>query len=156
MSALSGNGAFEAKGLDANGVVGQPPSLLAAWPPARALSQLGGLLGGGVTKGFASMSANFTGDSGVFVLSDATVSSNVYSGDFAGAIDLPRLWIEVDGRIRLGANIITQLPENRLQMPYTIPVNINGPLSAPNVRMDAYGGATSLSPLSETVPEQDL
>jgi hypothetical protein len=43
-----------------------------------------------------------------------------------------------------------------LQMPYTIPVNINGPLSAPNVRMDAYGGATSLAPLSETVPEQGL
>jgi uncharacterized protein involved in outer membrane biogenesis len=156
VSALSGNGAFEATGLDANGVVGQAPFLLAAWSPARALSQLGGLLGGGVTKGFASMSANFTGDAGVFVLSDATVRSNVYSGDFAGAIDLPRLWIEVDGGIRLGADIITQLPENRLQMPYTIPVNINGPLSAPNVRMDAYGGATSLAPLSETVPEQGL
>lgn len=141
VSALSGNGTFEAKGLDANGV-GQGPFLSAALSPVRAISQLGGLLGGGVSKGFASMSANFTGEAGVFMLSDATVRSNVYSGDFSGAIDLPRWWIEADGRVRLEANVITQLLGNRLQMPSLIPVSINGPLSAPNVTMDTNGDAT--------------
>lgn len=154
VSALSGNGAFEATGLDANGV-GQGPFLSAALSPVRALSQLGGLLGGGVSKGFASMSANFTGEAGVFMLSDATVRSNVYSGDFAGAIDLPRWWVEADGRVRLEANVITQLIGNRLQMPSLIPVNINGPLSAPNVRMDTNGGATPQAQPQQIAPEAE-
>jgi len=154
VNALSGNGAFEATGLDANGA-GQGPFLSAALSPIRALSQLGGFLGGGVSKGFASMSANFTGEAGVFMLSDATVRSNVYSGDFAGAIDLPRWWIEADGRVRLEANVITQLLGNRLQMPSLIPVSINGPLSAPNVRMDTNGGATPHALPEQVAPEAE-
>lgn len=142
VSTLSGSGAFTATGLDAKGA-GQGAFMSAALSPIRALSQLGGLLGGGVTKGFASMAATFNGESGVFMLSDATVKSNVYSGDFAGAIDIPRWWIEVDGRVRLQANVLTQLLGNRLQLPSLIPVSVNGPLDAPNVKMDTIAGAAS-------------
>lgn len=150
VSTLSGSGAFTATGLDAGGS-GQGAFMSAVLAPVRALSQLGGLLGGGVTKGFASMAAAFNGESGVFMLFDATVKSNVYSGEFAGAIDMPRWWIEVDGRVRLQTNVLTQLLGNRLQLPSLIPVSVNGPLDSPNVKMDTTsGGAPIQQPQSPT------
>lgn len=153
ITTLSGNGAFLATGLDARGGA-QGPFLSAVLSPVRALSQLGGVLGGGVSKGFASMSASFNGESGVFMLSDAIVKSNVYSGEFAGAVDLPRWWVEVDGRVRLEANVITELLGNRLQLPSLIPVSVKGQLDAPNVKMDTNtGGASSAKPL-QPVPAE--
>lgn len=160
VTALSGQGAFIASGLDANKAE-QGAFVNAALAPVRALSQLGGLLGGGVTKGFASMGAQFEGSNGVFQLSDATIKSNVYSGEFNGTIDLPKWWIKSEGRVRLEANLITQLLGNRLQMPSLIPISVDGPLDAPNVKMDTIVGAQEQSPaptpqpLQKVVPTQD-
>lgn len=145
VTALSGRGAFTASGLDAN-KAGQGALVNAALAPVRALSQLGGLLGGGVTKGFASMGAQFEGSSGVFELSEATIKSNVYSGEFAGTIDLPKWWITSEGRVRLEANLITNLLGNRLQMPSLIPITVNGPLDAPNVKMDTAAPTPQQAP----------
>lgn len=149
VSNLSGQGAFAASGLDAN-KAGQGAFAQLAMAPVRALSQLGGLLGGGVTDGFASMGARFTGTNGVFELTDATLKSNVYSGEFSGTIDLPRWRIESDGKVRLEANLITQLLGNRLQMPSLIPISVSGSLDAPNVKMDTGGGVQAQQPTSVT------
>lgn len=148
VSSLAGRGAFSATGLDANGA-GQGAFATAALAPVRAMSQLSGFLGGGVTKGFATMGAQFSGENGVFTLTDATLNSNVYSGSFTGTIDLPRWWIQSDGRVRLEANLITQLLGNRLQMPSLIPISINGSLDAPNVKMDTGGNTDAQSQSAE-------
>lgn len=140
VATLDGQGTLAANGLDTNGS-GQGAFARLALAPVRALSQIGGLLGGGVTSGFAAMSAGFSGTDGVFALTDATIESNVYSGEFTGTIDFPRWWIESEGRVRLQANVITQLLGNRLQLPSLIPISISGSLDGPNVRMDAFGRA---------------
>jgi len=133
VSTLEGRGIFVGQEIDAgdSGATGIAGALIA---PVRALSQLGGLLSGGVTKGLANMRASFAGAQGMFALSDATVQSNVYSGDFEGFIDVARWWVDVEGRVRLEANLITQLLGNRIQMPSLIPVTVTGPLESPNVR----------------------
>ncbi len=153
VTALSGQGTFNASGLDANRA-GQGTFVSALLTPVRALSQLGGLLSGGVTKGFASIGAAFSGTEGVFVLSDATIKSNVYSGEFGGTIDLPRWWIAADGRVRIEANVITQLLGNRLQMPSLIPIHVNGPLDAPNVKMETNGPGAVQEP--SALPDEEI
>lgn len=159
VSNLSGQGAFTASGLDAD-KAGQGTLAQVALAPVRALSQLGGLLGGGVTDGFASLGAKFNGANGVFNLSEASIKSNVYSGEFSGQIDLPRWWIESEGRVRMEANLITQLLGNRLQLPSLIPISISGSLDAPNVKMDtgsepqAEQPAPSALPTAPSNPEQ--
>lgn len=155
VTALSGQGAFTASGLDAN-KAGQGALVNAALTPVRALSQLGGLLGGGVTKGFASMGAQFDGSNGVFQLNDATIKSNVYSGEFEGAIDLPKWWITSEGRVRLEANLITQLLGNRLQMPSLIPISVDGPLDAPNVKMDTASPTPQQAPAPASQQPQSV
>jgi uncharacterized protein involved in outer membrane biogenesis len=151
VSSLEGRGIFAARGIDAgrvnsSGLVG---GLVA---PVRALSQLGGLLSGGVTKGLANMNASFAGAQGMFALSDATVQSNVYSGEFEGFIDVARWWIDVEGRVRLEANLITQLLGNRIQMPSLIPVTVSGPLDSPNVKTNAAEPQTQQQPAQQVTP----
>ncbi len=148
VASLDGRGVLAARGIDTGrtGAAGIVGTLIS---PIRAVSQLGGLLSGGVTKGLASMDASFAGEQGVFTLSNATLKSNVYSGEFQGDVDLPRWWVDIQGRVRLEANLITQLLGNRIQMPSLIPVTVVGPLDAPNVKTDtapAPAGSTSAEP----------
>ena len=142
VSSLSGRGMITATEIDAN-TAGQGVAFTALLAPVRAMSQLGGVFTGGVTQGLASMDAEFSGEHGVFTVSDAKLKSNVYSGDFAGTVDLPRWWIDAEGRVRLEVNLITELLGNRLQMPSLIPISIRGPLDLPNVNMDTGGGSVS-------------
>ena len=134
VASLNGAGAFAATGIDASRD-GQGLVMAAVLAPVRALSQLGGVFSGGTTEGFASIGAEFQGAQGVFSFSEASLTSNVYSGAFSGTIDLPRWWVDASGRVRLEVNVITQLLGSRLQMPSLIPVTIQGPLDLPNVTM---------------------
>jgi uncharacterized protein involved in outer membrane biogenesis len=152
VSSLTGQGRLTATGIDANSG-GEGFAFAAVLAPVKALSQLGGVFGGGVTQGLATMGAEFTLDQGVVTLSNAALQSNVYSGAFTGIIDLPRWWIDVEGRVRLEVNLITQLLGNRLQMPSLIPLAIRGPLDLPNVNMDTSGGAVSSQPSDPTATE---
>ncbi len=155
ISTLEGRGVVAARGVDAGGAnsSGLVGGLVA---PVRALSQLGGLLSGGVTKGLANMQASFAGEQGMFALSDATVTSNLYSGDFEGFVDVARWQIDVDGRVRLEANLITQLLGNRIRMPSLVPVKISGPLNSPNVRTEtAPATAESQAQPQPTQPSPD-
>lgn len=153
IQSLTGQGMFSASGLDANSNE-QGIALLAVIAPVRALSQLGGVFSGGVTEGFASMNAAFDGERGVFTFSDATLQSNVYSGSFSGSVDLPRWWIDAEGRVRLEVNVITQLLGSRLQMPSLIPVTVKGPLDLPDVNMETGTGAAAVQPGTSPEPAQ--
>ncbi len=142
VSNLSGAGTLSATGVDVGGT--DKKSIVSVLlSPIRALSQLGGLFSGGATKGLADMTVTFIGESGVFKLSNASVKSNAYSGTFEGIVDLARWWVDIKGKARLEANVLTQLLGNRLQLPSLIPVTVAGPLNAPNVNMDTRGGAAN-------------
>ena len=148
---LAAQGTFAATGIDAS-TAGRGVAFTAVLAPIKALSQLGGIFSGGVTQGLAEMVADFRGEQGIITLSNATLKSNVYSGAFTGSIDLPRWWIDVEGRVRLEVNLITQLFGNRLQMPSLIPLTIRGPLDLPNVNMSTGGGTTDTQPQDPASP----
>ena len=139
VTSLAGNGTFAATGIDAN-TNGQGLAFTTVLAPIRALSQLGGVFTGGVTEGLADLGTEFSGEQGVFTLSNASLESNVYGGQFNGTIDLPRWWVDAEGRVSLKVNVITQLLGSRLQMPSLIPITITGPLELPNVTMNTGGG----------------
>ncbi len=135
---LAGDGVLAATGIDAN-MDGEGWAFTTVLAPIRAISQLGGVFTGGVTEGLASMGTEFSGEKGVFTLSNASLQSNVYAGEFSGTVDLPRWWVDAEGRVSLKVNVITQLLGTRLQMPSLIPVSVEGPLDLPNVTMNRGG-----------------
>ena len=147
---LAGDGVLAATGIDAS-LDGQGLVFTAVLAPVRALSQLGGVFGGGVAQGLANMGAEFRGERGVFTLSNTSIKSNVYSGNFSGTIDLPRWWVDVEGRVKLEANVITQLLATRLPMPSLVPFTVEGSLDLPNVTMNT-GGKGQNDPTTDTTP----
>ncbi|MEQ9443922.1 MAG: hypothetical protein RJS98_00010, partial [Rhodospirillaceae bacterium] len=82
----------------------------------------------------------FNVSKGVATLDEASLTSNVYAGEFTGTIDLPRWTIDAQGRIRLQSNTLAKLTNNRVQLPALIPIEVFGSLDAPNVRLNASGG----------------
>ncbi len=136
---LSGEGVLVMSGLNAK-VSSENAVLAAALVPVRALSQLGGLVTGNVSDGMATLESAFNVSKGVTTLDEASLTSNIYSGEFTGTIDLPRWTVDAQGRIRLQSNTLANLTGNRVQLPALIPIEVFGSLDAPNVRLNAGGG----------------
>ncbi|MEQ8509969.1 MAG: AsmA family protein [Rhodospirillaceae bacterium] len=139
VSNLSGGGVLKTSDLDAR-ATSENAVIAAALVPVRALSQLGGLVTGNRPDGSATLESAFNVSKGVATLDEASLTSNVYAGEFTGTIDLPRWTIDAQGRIRLQSNTLAKLTNNRVQLPALIPIEVFGSLDAPNVRLNASGG----------------
>ncbi|WP_404379293.1 AsmA family protein [Caenispirillum salinarum] len=136
VSSLDGSGRLALRKVDMRRVEGDPKgsALAAILAPLRLLDRLGGGLGG------ESYGVDVTGD---FMVEDGVVrfaeddpvglESNLYDGTLAGTVALPPWTLDVQGRVQLAQNAVTQLLGGAVSLPDVIPVRVSGPLDDPDV-----------------------
>ncbi len=134
ISALGGKGSIAVKGINVR--KGAKGSALAGMLDLiMGLNQLGGTLGG-KTDGIADLTGSFAIRNGIARSEDLTLVSAVGNGKATGMVDLAGWSLDVQGRVDLARNLLTQILIETAQQTISLPFTVNGPLDAPNVKLD--------------------
>lgn len=128
---LDGGGTLAIDRLDPAGKAGGAASALLG--PVKALDDLAGM--GKTAPGLARMDGTYVVDDGLVTLQDLTLSSALYTGRFGGVVSLPAWTVDVSGTAKLAPTLLSTLLGGKLKLPDTIPVEVQGPLDAPVVRV---------------------
>ncbi|EKV26274.1 hypothetical protein C882_2852 [Caenispirillum salinarum AK4] len=136
VSSLDGSGRLALRKVDMRRVEGDPEgsALAAILAPLRLLDRLGGGLGG--ESYGVDVTGDFTVAGGVVRFAEddpVSLESNLYNGTLAGTVALPPWTLDVEGRVRLAQNAVTQLLGGAVSLPDVIPVRVSGPLDNPDV-----------------------
>jgi uncharacterized protein involved in outer membrane biogenesis len=133
---LAGKGSLVLEGLDVRSK-GAGSALAPILGLVTGLNQLGGQLPGSKGgKGLADITGTFTIEQGVARSQDFKLLSGVGSGEATGTVDLPKWFIDVNGKMDLSQNVLTQLLTKKQNALTTLPFRVYGRLDAPNVKLD--------------------
>ncbi len=136
VSALAGGGKFNLSRLDVKGGA-KGSAMSGIFDLLSGLNQLGGTLTGGKRKGgLADVSGSFSMNRGVAKFSDLRLESAMGSGRAKGSVDIYRWVIDVDGRVNLAQNLLTQFLVKKGNAPMSLPFRVSGRLDAPDVKLD--------------------
>ena len=136
VSSLNGKGNVVLEGLDVRGK-GQGSGLAFFLDLVFGLNQVGGqLTKGGKGKGLADITGSFTIDKGVARTQDIKLLSGIGNGEATGIIDLPRWYVDVNGKVDISQNLISQILTKGKKTSTVLPFRVSGRLDAPNVKMD--------------------
>ncbi|MEQ8194672.1 MAG: AsmA family protein [Rhodospirillales bacterium] len=137
VSRLAGKGSLVLEGLDVRSG-GTGSALASVLGLVTGLNQLGGQLSASRSGkgGLADITGSFTIEQGVARSQDFKLLAGVGNGEATGTVDLPKWSIDVNGKVDLSQNLLTQLLTKKANVSTVLPFRVYGRLDAPNVKLD--------------------
>jgi len=137
---LSGAGEYSVEAAPQPREAGIAQALMA---PFYGLSAIGDFLGR--TPGRSGLETTFLVRSGLVAFEGLTFRAPSYRGTFAGQFDLARWDIDAAGTVTLTGSRESRLMGQRVELPETLPLSVDGNPSEPRVRADISGGIRSVA-----------
>lgn len=117
------------------------------------LNLLTTLSGQDPAKGLADIAVQSDITKGIAKLSQASLTSPIAAGSAQGQLDLPKWYMDVSGTLTIKQNALIGLLAQKAKMKQDYPFALNGPLDAPNVKLDT-GGISSGGGLIIPLPDK--